>query len=50
MYCLDICHQSYILKETKMNDENEMNFEEWWDRLDDIEREEYDRYVSEERY
>ena len=50
MYCLDICHQSYILKEAKMNDEDEMNFEEWWDRLDDIEREEYDRYVSEERY
>lgn len=33
-----------------MNDEDEMNFEKWWDRLDDIEREEYDRYVSEERY
>lgn len=33
-----------------MNDEDEMNFEEWWDRLDDIEREEYDRYVSEKRY
>lgn len=32
-----------------MNDEDEMNFEEWWDRLDDIERE-YDRYVSEKRY
>lgn len=29
-----------------MEDE-EMNFGEWWDNLDDIEREEYNRYREE---
>ena len=26
---------------------NEKSFEEWWDSLDDIEREEYNRSISE---
>ena len=30
-----------------MGDEEKFDFEEWWERLDDIEREEYNQYMFE---
>lgn len=30
-----------------MGDEEKFDFEEWWERLDDIEKEEYNQYMSE---
>lgn len=33
-----------------MDKEDEIDFWEWWDKLDDIEREEYNRFCEENEY